>query len=101
MEEKKVKGITGDYDFMANFQSIARQVTKILIFMSSLCQLPAVTCGYAQKEQMIIMTANGKSLGPMRNLTRDECGIDKISVITLLDVKMSLILVKQLLMEIK
>ncbi|XP_074636194.1 uncharacterized protein LOC141894421 [Acropora palmata] len=76
VKEKKVNGITGDCGFMMNFQSIARQITKIPIFMSSLCQLPAVTCGYAEKEQMIIMTANGKSLEPMRGLIRDECGVD-------------------------
>jgi len=75
-DEKKVKGITGDCGFMMNFQSIARQVTEIPIFMSSLCQLPAVTCGYAEKEQMIIMTADGRSLEPMRDLIRDECGVD-------------------------
>lgn len=76
VEEKKVHGITGDCGFMMNFQSIARQVTKIPIFMSSLCQLPAVTCAYAETEQIIIMTANGKSLEPMRDLIRDECGVD-------------------------
>ena len=76
VKEKKVNGITGDCGFMMNFQSIARQITKIPIFMSSLCQLPAVTCGYAETEQMIIMTANGKSLEPMRGLIRDECGVD-------------------------
>ncbi|XP_067034912.1 uncharacterized protein [Acropora muricata] len=76
VKEKKVNGITGDCGFMMNFQSIARQITKIPIFMSSLCQLPAVTCGYAETEQMIIMTANGKSLEPMRDLIRDECGVD-------------------------
>lgn len=76
VEEKKVHGITGDCGFMMNFQSLAREVTKIPIFMSSLCQLPAVTCAYAEKEQIIIMTANGKSLEPMRDLIRDECGVD-------------------------
>lgn len=76
VEEKKVNGITGDCGFMMNFQSLAREVTKIPIFMSSLCQLPAVTCCYAEKEQIIIMTANGKSLEPMRDLIRDECGVD-------------------------
>ena len=75
-QEKKVNRITGDCGFMMKFQSIARQVTKIPIFMSSLCQPPAVTCSYAQKEQMIIMTANGESLEPMRNLISDECGVD-------------------------
>lgn len=76
VEEKKVKGITGDCGFMMNFQSLARQVTNIPIFMSALCQLPAVTCAYAEKEQIIILTANGKSLEPMRDLIRDECGVD-------------------------
>ncbi|XP_074611697.1 uncharacterized protein LOC141866163 [Acropora palmata] len=76
VKEKSVNGVTGDCGFMMNFQSIARKITKIPIFMSSLCQLPAVTCGYAQKEQIIIMTANGKSLEPMRDLIRDECGVD-------------------------
>ena len=63
VKEKRVNGITGDCGFMMNFQSIARQVTKIPTFMSSLCRLPAVTRGYAQKKQM-------------RNLTRDACGVD-------------------------
>ena len=76
VKEKSVNGITGDCGFMMNFQGLARKITKIPIFMSSLCQLPAVTCGYAEKEQIIIMTANGKSLEPMRDLIRDECGVD-------------------------
>ena len=76
MEEKKVKGITGDCGFMMYYQSLARKVTNIPIFMSSLCQLPAVTCGYAENEQIIIMTADGGCLEPMRNLIRDECGVD-------------------------
>ena len=76
VKEKNVNGITGDCGFMMNFQGFARKITKIPIFMSSLCQLPAVTCGFAQKEQIIIMTANGKSLEPMRDLIRDECGVD-------------------------
>ena len=76
MEEKKVKGITGDCGFMVNFQSLALNSTKIPIFMSSLCQLPAVTGGYAEKQQIIIMTANGKSLEPTRDLLRDEGGMD-------------------------
>ena len=44
VEEKKVNAITGDCGFMINFQGIARQVTKIPVSMSSLCQLPTVTC---------------------------------------------------------
>lgn len=44
--------------------------------MSSLAQLPAVTCAYNKNEQIIIMTANSKTLEPMRDLIRDECGVD-------------------------
>ncbi|XP_029182694.1 dimethylsulfonioproprionate lyase 7-like [Acropora millepora] len=58
---------------MINFQSLAQNSTKIPIFMSSLCQLSAVTCGYSEKEQIIIMTVNGKSLEPM---IKHECGVD-------------------------
>jgi len=76
IHEKNVNAITGDCGFMMYFQSLARQVTKKPIFMSSLCQLPAVTCAYAEKEQILIFTANGESLAPMRDLIRDECGVD-------------------------
>jgi len=74
--EKGVKGITGDCGFMMYFQNLARQVTRLPVFMSSLCVLPAVTCSYAQDEQIMIMTANGAALEPMRDLIRDECGVD-------------------------
>jgi len=76
INEKKVKAITGDCGFMFYFQKLARNVTLLPVFMSSLCVLPAVTCAYASHEQIIIMTANGKSLRPMRDLIRDECGVD-------------------------
>jgi len=74
--EKNVSAISGDCGFMMYFQSIARQITTIPVFMSSLCVLPAVTCAYAQTEQILIFTANGASLEPMRDLIRDECGVD-------------------------
>ena len=76
VDEKKVSGITGDCGFMMYYQSLAREITHIPVFMSSLCQLPAVTCAYSSKEQIIIMTANGESLEPMRDLIKDECGVD-------------------------
>lgn len=44
--------------------------------MSALAQLPAVTCAFAEHERIIVMTANGKTLEPMRDLIRDECGVD-------------------------
>jgi len=74
--EKKVKAITGDCGFMMWFQKLARQSTNIPIFMSSLCILPAVTCAFAHNEEIMIMTANGDALEPMRDLIREECGVD-------------------------
>ncbi|XP_067017940.1 uncharacterized protein [Acropora muricata] len=76
VKEKKVSAITGDCGFMMNFQSIARQATKIPVCMSSLCQLPTVTFGYAENEQIIILTANGEDLEHMKDLMRVECGVD-------------------------
>lgn len=73
---KKVSGITGDCGFMMWFQERARQITSKPVFMSALSQLPGVTCAFAAHEQIIIMTANGKTLEPMRELIRDECGVD-------------------------
>lgn len=49
-EVKNVSGITGDCGFMMWFQKLARQLTHKPIFMSALCQLPAVTCAYAHDE---------------------------------------------------
>ena len=76
LEEQGVNGITGDCGFMMNYQPLVRTITKLPVYMSSLCQLPAVTCAYGQKEKIAIFTANGESLEPMRPLIRDECGVD-------------------------
>lgn len=73
---KGVSGITGDCGFMMYFQHIARQHTTIPVFMSALAQLPAVTCGFSKFELIGVMTANGETLRPMRNLIKDECGVD-------------------------
>jgi len=76
VNEKKVNAITGDCGFMMYFQQLARHTTRLPVFMSALCVLPAVTCAFSHHEQILIMTANGKTLEPMRNLIRDECGVD-------------------------
>ena len=75
-EEKGVSGITGDCGFMMYFQQLARQVTYKPVFMSALAQLPAVTSAFSKDELIAVFTANGKSLDPMRDLIRDECGVD-------------------------
>jgi len=76
VDEKKVSGISGDCGFMMWFQELARKHTKKPVFMSALAQLPAVTCAFHKNEKIIVMTANGTTLEPMRDLVRDECGVD-------------------------
>ena len=76
VEEKNVKGISGDCGFMMYFQKIAREITHIPVFMSALCQLPSVTCAFGANEQIIILTANRCALEPMLDLIKDECGVD-------------------------
>ena len=66
-----VSGITGDCGFMMFFQALARKHTKKPVFMSALCQLPAVTCGYHHDEQIAIFTANGT---PPRAITGARFG---------------------------
>ncbi len=61
---------------MMYFQSLARQSTHLPVFMSSLAQLPAVTCGYASNERIAIFTANSTTLAPMHDLIRDECAVE-------------------------
>jgi len=75
-KDKDVTGISGDCGFMMFFQQLARCHTKKPVFMSSLAQLPAVTCGYSSDELIAILTANGVTLEPMRPLIKDECGVD-------------------------
>ena len=76
LDEKKVSAITGDCGFMMYFQPLARTLTHVPVFMSSLCQLPAITCAFASNEEIIILTANGKSLQPMSDLIKKECGVN-------------------------
>merc|ERR1712216_34831 len=76
LEAQGVCGIAGDRGFMMYFQKLARRNTKLPVFMSSLAQLPAVTCGFAKNELIAILTVNGKSLKPMKPLIKDECGVD-------------------------
>lgn len=76
LEAQGVSGISGDCGFMMYFQDMARTHTKKPVFMSALAQLPAVTCAYGKFEKIAIMTANSKTLSPMRNLIMDECGVD-------------------------
>ena len=55
---------------------LARATSKKAIFMSSLVHLPAITCAYSKDEKIAIFTANSETLKPMKDLIKDECGVD-------------------------
>mmetsp|Transcript_27955 Transcript_27955/g.50903 ORF Transcript_27955/g.50903 Transcript_27955/m.50903 type:complete len:636 (-) Transcript_27955:406-2313(-) len=76
LEGRGVRAITGDCGFMMYFQALARQNTKLPVFMSSLAHLPAITCGYSFQEKIAVFTANSETLKPMKPLIKDECGVD-------------------------
>ncbi len=74
--EKRVSGITGDCGFMVNIQDIVREHTTLPVFMSSLVQLPTLVQSYGNKEKILVLTANGKSLLDMKGLIYDLCNSD-------------------------
>merc|ERR1712157_611773 len=77
MGEKKVSAIIGDYGFMFWFTERARDLaTKSPIFLSALNQLPSMAAALSSNDKIIILTANGKSLDPMRDLLLRVCGVD-------------------------
>ena len=71
-----VSAITGDCGFMMYFQEEARRLTTCPIMMSSLAQLPSVTCSFCEHEKIAIFTANGTSLEPMHALIKKWCAVD-------------------------
>ena len=73
-EEKKVDGISGDCGFMMYIQETIRSMTTRPVFMSALAQMPSLTTALNSDVQIIIMTANGKTLAPMQSLIAKECG---------------------------
>ena len=70
------RAVTADCGYFFNLQHEARKHTKKPVFMSSLCMAPTVAAAYAKDELIAIFTANSTSLEPMRDLIKEECGID-------------------------
>jgi len=75
VNEKDVDGISGDCGFMMYIQEMIRSLTSRPVFMSALAQMPSLTTALNSDAQIIIVTANGKTLAPMQPLIAKECGI--------------------------
>jgi len=76
LEMKGANAITGDCGFMMAFQVIARKIATRPVFMSSMVQCPMIACAFDPKERILILTANGKSLAPQKDVLLNSCGFD-------------------------
>lgn len=74
---KDVNVITGDCGFMFWFVERVRNIaSKKCISLSPLMQLPGMAAACGPKDKILVLTANGKSLDPMRELIQRQCGVD-------------------------
>jgi hypothetical protein len=74
---KAVTVITGDCGFMFWFVERVRKIaSKTIISLSPLMQLPIMVAACAPRDKILVLTANGKSLDPMLDLIKRQCGID-------------------------
>uniref|UniRef100_A0A7S4VPB9 Uncharacterized protein n=2 Tax=Alexandrium monilatum TaxID=311494 RepID=A0A7S4VPB9_9DINO len=76
LEGRGCHAITGDCGFMMAFQVLARKIATKPIFMSSMCQCPVIAAAFEPHDQILILTANGKSLKPQKEVLLNSCGFD-------------------------
>jgi len=76
LEGRKVSAITGDCGFMMAFQVIARKIASAPVFMSAMVQCPSIAAAFDPRDQILILTANGKSLEPQKEILLNSCGFD-------------------------
>merc|ERR1711937_57097 len=76
LEDQGVAGITSNCGFMAYFQDLARTVTRLPVFLSTLIQLPFITATLEENAQGAIFTSNGSNFHrqAMIELLAHECG---------------------------
>merc|ERR1719223_2376497 len=76
LEARNVCAMTGDCGFMMAFQVKARQIASKPIFMSSMVQCPIISAAYDPGDEILILTANGSSLKPEKEVLMNSCGFD-------------------------
>uniref|UniRef100_A0A7S2LEE3 Uncharacterized protein n=1 Tax=Zooxanthella nutricula TaxID=1333877 RepID=A0A7S2LEE3_9DINO len=76
LEKRGCCGITGDCGFMMAFQPLARTAVNIPVFMSSMVQCPMVSVAFDKYDRILILTANGETLKPQKDILLNQCGFD-------------------------
>lgn len=61
---------------MMYLQELAASHTHVPVFMSSLLQLPTLMGSFSNASQIIIVSANGKSLKSMETLIAKQCNVE-------------------------
>merc|ERR1711920_565025 len=76
LEQRGVSAICGDCGFMMAFQVLARKIASKPVFMSSMVQCPVIAAAFDPRDQILILTANGESLKPQKEILLSSCGFD-------------------------
>eukprot|EP00928_Gymnodinium_smaydae_P007338 TRINITY_DN1264_c1_g2_i1.p1 TRINITY_DN1264_c1_g2~~TRINITY_DN1264_c1_g2_i1.p1 ORF type:complete len:765 (+),score=99.06 TRINITY_DN1264_c1_g2_i1:65-2359(+) len=76
LEQRGVNAITGDCGFMMAFQVLARKIASKPVFMSSMVQCPVIAAAFDPRDHILILTANGQSLKPQKEVLLSSCGFN-------------------------
>jgi len=76
LEQRGCSAITGDCGFMMAFQVTARKIASKPIFMSSMVQCPVIAAAFEPQDKLLILTANGESLKPQKQVLMHSCGFN-------------------------
>jgi len=74
LESRGANCITGDCGFMMSFQVLARKIAGKPVFMSSMVQCPVIASAFDPADRILILTANGASLKPQKDVLLSSCG---------------------------
>ena len=58
------------------YNAVRKIASKKCISLSALMQLPGMVAACAPQDKILVLTANGKSLDPMHDLIKRQCGVD-------------------------
>lgn len=76
LEQTGVRAITGDSGLTLCFQALARRIASVPVFMSPMVQCPVIMATFDAKDQILILTANDKTLKPQKEVLMSTCGVN-------------------------
>merc|ERR1719230_439271 len=58
------------------FQLQAREVATVPVFLSAMIQCPMISVAFDKYDKILILTANGETLKPQKDVLLNRCGFD-------------------------